>query len=432
MGFLNSLFGRKKPKQRLIELKLVELTGFVESSAGEKQAVIDKVVPAKFSEIKHLIKETDGLLNELDRTKIDDKGNKRFKKAAMTAKKDSIRRIKSVLQKIQPPFSSEPGKISDYCTESLSLLREKVKASAKAIAYTSLVLKDLMKEIGSRIDTIEQTLEALSDIVRENRILFEKRKLLNLVSEIDSMTLEQEANEKEIAEKRKALGLITANRKKAGERLRSLLESSAAEEMHELSDKRKNLQEEKFKLRASLIDKVAGLNKGFRKLENLNKTGRFVLSKESTHSLKLFLDDPINLFKQDPKGEKFKQLLEELRESVVSGKLDFKEKEREKKMNEINSLIGFDFFSEFFWKENNYDKKLIEVKEGLEANSVAGEISVLKRKIQELEHEFTQAMHSIAGLEKKNEDLKNKNSESVEAIAIELSNATGHKIEILD
>ena len=433
MGFFGRLRrGRAKGEPLLIELRLGEVSGFVEKKAGEKKYILEKDVPARFSEIKHTIRETKGLLKDLEKTEISDAGNKRFRKAARTAKKDSIKKIDSVLHKIQPPFTEDAERIRSYCYESLSLLQQKIRSSSRSITYTSVILKDVMKKIGRKIEALEQSFKSLVETIKSNIILFEKKKLHSLVSGIEEDFREAGRIGSEKGELLKALKAVSAEKRRAEAAIEELLNSDASTELQGLEARRKEILLERLSTKNELVNTVVGIARPIKKLDNLTKRGKYFLEEDSQVVMGLFLKDPEVLFRQDPKGDRFKQLLRELKGAIAAEKLELKSREREKKMGEIEFLLGFDFFSNFFWRENKLEKELKEIsgKEG--AMEVKGEMDSLKRSLLELEHDFNEINSAARELERREAALAAKNKASLEKLGSMLSEMTSEKIRVVE
>lgn len=432
MGFLDKLLGKKEKEPRILELRFEEVEPFLKEKAGEKSSVIEKEVPAKFAEIKHLIRETKGLLNDLEKAEITEEGNKRLRKAVKTAKKDSIKKMNAVLQKIEPPFTSDAEKIRAYCHESLALLQEKVRSSGKSLAYTSIILKDTMRKIGKKIDSLEHSFKHLIETIKQNTILFEEKNLLALVSGIRADREELKKTELEIAELKKALEAIEKERDSKRSSLEKLLESDASKELRELDERKKKLVLEKLSLRDQLINTVIGISRPLKKLENMVKRGKYFLDRETEHAMRVFLEDPTKLFKQDPKAESFKLLLKELKGVIVSEKLDLKEREREKKLAEINTLLELDFFSNFFWKENELEKEIKEIEAKEKSIELKGEIDKIKRELKEIEHDYNETSSTLEELEKRAQELREKIRSSINSLSSMLSDLTSERIEIVE
>ncbi len=430
MGFLERLGFSRKKEPALVELRLSEVKPFVEKKASEKKFVLEKEVPSKFSEIKHLIGETQGYLKELEKAEISESGNKRFRKAAKTAKKDSVKRIKGVLQKLEPPFSTEPAKVRDYCFESLSLLREKIRSSAKSIAYTSVLLKDLMKQVGERIDAIESVLKSLVGTIKENSILFEQSDLLGLVSGIERDSEELKKARASLAELKKSLETAREERKRLESELEKALGSEEAVELRALEERKNKLLEEKTRMREKLVNRVSGLNRPLKKLKNLSLKKEFFLSGESQKALALFFEGEEKPFKQDPKGNSFKALLKELKGAIVSERIELGEKERAKRLDEIDSLLSADFFSDYFWKGNEIGKQLNAVEARKKSLSSNSKVGGLKRALEETGHGLKQAENAVESTQRKIILLGNKINSSAETLSAKLSELTSEKIKI--
>lgn len=432
MGLLDKLLGTGKKEPAIKELKFEEVEPFVEKEAREKEKVIKKEVPAKFSEIKHLIHETKDLLEDLEEREISEEGNKRFRKAAKTAKRDSIKKMDSVLKKIQPPFTEDTEKIRSYVFESLSLLRKKIRSSAKSLAYTGVVLKGLMKEIGKRIDALEHAFTHLVELIKQNLLLFEKKKLLNRVSEVKDKRRELKKTRLDLNKLNSAVEEIEKNKVRIQKELEKLLESSDSAQLRALEKKRENLSTKKSELKNKLINMVAGINRPLKKLQNAVEKEKYFLEEESKQALKLFLDDPIKLFKRNPKAKEFKQLLKELKGTIVSEKIQLKEREKEKTLNEIDELLDFDFFSNFFWKENELEKEIKEIDKKEESIEVKSKMDRLKRNITELEHDLKETSTAIKELQRKEKQLVEEAQESINSLSSMLSKMTGKKIQIIE
>ena len=432
MGFLDWFKSAPKREPGIIELRLDGVGPFLERKAEEKSNVLEKEVPAKFSEIKHLIVETEALLKDLDKTEISDAGNKRFRKAARTAKKDSIQKVNAVLHKIQPPFTSDAEGVRTYCIESLALLQEKIRSSSKSLAYTSMIVKDVMREIGKKIDSLERVFKSLVGTIKENEVLFEKSKLLSLVSGIKADKEALVRTESELAEMRKALEAVATERESMQARLDKVLASEENAGLRGLEERRRQLLLEKIELRNQLINTVAGMSRPLKKLENLVSRRKHFLERDSEQAMGLFLGEPAALFKQDPKGNSFKKLLRELKGTLAAEKLGLKAREREKKLAEIDSLLEFDFFTNFFWKENGIEKEVREIEASEGKIEIKAQIDGIRSSLSGLDHDFNEISAAVRELERRAGTHSERTRASLVSLGETLSEMANQKIRIVD
>jgi len=431
MGFLDKIFGGKKEK-KLVKLKLEEVNEFVGKQVGLNSTILEKEIPAKFAEIKHLIKETKQSLRELEKSEVSDKGNKRFKKAAKTAKKDASRKIESVLDRLQPPFTDNPEEIKKYADEGLVMLREKVSAASKSIVYASVALKKAMKETGRGIESLEKELESLQKIVKGNALVFGKSKVESLLREIESEKNEREKIENELIDAERDSKEKGKRREEKESQLREMEKSAAFTELSVLEEKKNSLKREKIGLREKLVNVLGGVSRPLKKLENLSARGGVVLTTKSNHALNHFIKEPLNLFSNDLKGEEFKQLLIELKSTLMADKIDLKEKEKARTVEEIDRLLNMDFFAEFFWKENEIDRNLTKLKEQEHGMNIKSEINALKNSVRETGHSESAAVRAVKelqGRESGQNDLIRERISSLEQLLNELSDS---KIQIIE
>jgi len=368
----------------------------------------------------------------LEKAEVSDDGNKRFKKAAKTAKKDATRRIESVLDRLQPPFTDDPEEIRKYADSGLLLLREKVSAGAKSIVYTSVVLKDAMKETGRGIESLEKELESLQKIVRENALVFGKNKIENSLKEIELGKTALEKIKNELIEAEGEFGEKGTRREEKENELKEMEKSQAFTELNVLEEKKNSLEREKMELREKLINVLGGVSRPLKKLENLSSRGGVVLTEKSSRALNQFIKEPLNLFGQDLKGEEFKQLLIELRNALIADKIDLKEKEKARTVEEIDKLLDMDFFTEFFWKENEIDRKLTKLVEQEHGMSIRSEIRALENSIRETQHSEGAAISSVKELQGRESEQAELISERVASLEKLLNKLSDGKIQIVE
>ncbi|MBU2100121.1 hypothetical protein KKB11_02725, partial [Candidatus Micrarchaeota archaeon] len=150
MGFLDKLFGGKKQEKTktVEELKLdfSEVTSFSESFYAKEFDEISKEIFSRFSEVKHLLKELELVLNELEKEKVSqDEGHKKLRKIVDTSKKTLIEKMRHLNSKLTPPNSADFIELNSYCDSSLKLLESEINSFGKNIAYTGIILKEQIK-----------------------------------------------------------------------------------------------------------------------------------------------------------------------------------------------------------------------------------------------------------------------------------------------
>ncbi|MFH1895093.1 MAG: hypothetical protein ABIJ74_00720 [archaeon] len=392
MGFFDRIFGKKQVKEEVqpkdkIFLGLSEAKDFAEKTYSDSFFLIQKEVFSRFSEIKHLVKELELVLKELEETKVEENtGNPRLRKIVFTSKKTLTDKMSSLASKLSPPSSNDFIELNSFTANSIAVLESEINSFGKNIAYTGIVLKEPVKKLGERI-------KELNFVFLETKNLFDSKKMLLLLPEIkgllselkekielhsDSVSAEEQVSEKiSLAEKE----LVSVK-----EKLVSLENSAEALQFRKLLEEKSILAERKQEMKSKLIQLFYPVDKQLIQFNKLAESKRFILSEEEKSILGSYLSNPFFALKKDNKAVVLKKIFVYVKDLVEKGKISLKEKEKAKKLSALDELIEFDFFSEVFWKFNELEKKIIEADYSISHLDVSGRISGLKESIASLEN----------------------------------------------
>lgn len=390
MGFLDKIFGKKEQaevKKEELSLKFEEIPVFLDKHYSSSFTEIEKEVFSKLAEIKHLIKELDESLLRLEKQKVEQNtGHSKLRKIVTTSKKTLIDKMRNLSSKLIPPASTDFIELNSYCSNSVKLLETEITAFGRNIAYTGIVLKEPVQNLGKKINELQS-------VFLETKKLFDSKKGLVLLSPAKKSFEETkekiDSKKNSLLSEQEILKQIDGAAEKIREeqkKLKSLEDSIEAKQYKNLLKDKISLSEKKQQIKTKLVELFYPIEKLLRVFRKLAEANRFVLTPEEKVLLTSYLSNPFLALKKDNKAETLKKMFHYIKGLIDDGKISLKEKEKEKKINALNQLMEYDFFENFFWELNEIDKKLNEVEARISSLNISAKISSLKNEIASLSH----------------------------------------------
>jgi hypothetical protein len=411
-GLFDKIF--KKNEEQKIETSLDLLPTLIQKNFESKISEIEMNSAKKISEIKYLHENINSLINDIEKKEMEEKKNARFDKAAETAKKQIVKQFRKTLDKTNPKnIGNELNEIRGYVNESYSLLINEINSFRKVIAYTSVYLKDEMKELGERIQEMINELNELKQVFEKNKEIFEFEKIkekINLTrehfKEIEQLEKQVETISIEIEKKKEEI-------KNKEIEIKEIENSEEIKEIKKIEEELSKTNSEKQSLKLEVSSMLSTIDRPLQRFEGLIKSGRWKIDKEKKELLQDFMNNPLLALKKDLKGKEFKEILGEILKAIDDEKIDLKEKEKEKRIGALQELINFDFFEKVFWRLNEIQKKQAELNKKMKENKAVQKINEKKdeknrkeKEIEELEKEIGIEKTKIT--EKKEKNQKNK------------------------
>lgn len=381
-SFFESFFKSKPTGVAVLSLPALE------AELTQRQSKIEKSLELEcaklLAEVKFLHGKALAIIRDVTKKELSEKENVRFNKAALTAKSHIEIQLLRTLEKIDP---RDRGKtITDlraYTAESTELLVKEVIHFRKSIVYTSVYLKDEMKGLG---ETMQALLEKYAEIKKaldenENYFVIEKirSEIIQLKQSMRAVTAEEKAH----------AGITTGASEKekvANAWKQKIIEFESGDKMARiklLEEEKQKILSEKQSLKTELSSLLATIDKPLARFSQLVESGRWKVTPEEKNILNGFLTNPILTLRSDPKGIVFKQILAQIVTAIELEKIDFKDKEKEKKLAALNEIIAFDFFDKMFWRMNELQRKQTELDKKLSHDRGYEELERLKAKERE-------------------------------------------------
>ncbi|MDD2531545.1 MAG: hypothetical protein PHY04_01400 [Candidatus ainarchaeum sp.] len=405
-----------KPEPQILKTDLETLPSLLEKSFVVKKVELEENAAKKITEIKYLHSKTLSLIKRLNDTPLEEKTNTRLNHAVETSKKQLLIQLERMLGKINPiDIKNNINSYREYSKKSESLLIGEINSFRKNIAYTSFYHQDEMKELGEFLQNILNNLHELNQKFDYNKEIFEfenfkekigssiqrKKELKQIQREINALS---EKIIKKQEELKKYEDKIDSN--KSNPKFLEIIQ--AEKELSELTNEKQDL---KLQISALLLN----IDRPLQRYKQLLESGRKKGSKEEKETINLFITNPLLALKKDPKAIMFKKILKDIRESILEGEIDLKEKEKEKRLEALDEIIKYDFFGTVFWKMNELQKKQIELNKSISSNPIKKDIEEENKNLKEMDSELKELVKKTEELDKQKQVIQRTISNEIDS-----------------
>lgn len=405
MNFLSKIFSsifNKKSKTNVYST--TELVNELEKELASKRKGLEFSSAKKMAEIKFLHSKIITLIKDVQKKELQGKENERFNKAAMTAKSHIEIQLMRMLEKIDPSTTgTNLTQIHAYSEETISILVKEIIHFRKNIVYTSIYLKDEMKNLGETLQELLNNLQELKKEFDENKDYFEFEKIKEKIKTVEIISKELENQKNKVIDAGEEINKIKFDLKKHENKIDEFNSGKEIKKLEELEMEKQKILNEKQSLKIELSSLLSSIDKPLQRFNQLVETGRWKMPNEKKELLNAFITNPIIALKSDPKGIEFKKILNEIIQAIEEGKIELKDKEKEKKLSALNEIISFDFFEKIFWKLNEIQVSQIEIDKKIKECSVFETKNKMSTKLNEINKKIL-----ILNEEKNNEERKEK------------------------
>ncbi|MDO8647393.1 MAG: hypothetical protein Q7R70_03185 [Candidatus Diapherotrites archaeon] len=432
MGFLDKIFGKKEQMpegKRAIGVE--ELKAEVEKIFEQEKKEFGKECLSKFAKIKETIHSAEDSTKNIEGLDFEQEGeNKYFRKIVQSSKESFSGKMQTLLEKTRPPERKSFEQNFAYCQNSAREFQQDIMSFRKNIAYTGLLAKKEMNELGKTIEELEKQLIELFELSKSSKTA-QMQRVLEIIGGIRGKERQVAEKENEIKDREKEIQELDAEKSGVLKDADGLKNGEAFQEFEKNEKSKEKLLGEKKDLREKAANLLMPLEKQLRKMQTLSSNKEWILEKEQERMLSSYLEDSFNALRQDPKGEILKQCLQEMENAINKGKISFKdEKEKNRKIQAIEELKNFDFFSTFFWRLNEIDKELPKVHEALEKSTLFRQINGLKAREESIEREAVQKTNELSAVKTIKETQKMKIREEIIKLQEKAKEILGQEIEV--
>ena len=406
------LFGKDKKKNLLVSRQ--EILEKIDETVRKETQEAEKVVFSKIAEMKHLVKEAEEKLTKIKEADVEgEEGNTRLRKVVSSSKTVLIGKFSGMLDRIRPPATINFQQAWSYVRASRQTLAKEIIDLRKSIAYTGIILKDEMTELGSTFEEIERTLAEADSAIQKTSI-GNADLLKEYIAGINSNISEMESLTAKVNDLKGEIKSLGENEKAELNAAKMLKESPQMEALNGQLGKKSEASRRKQELKGKLIEKLGTVEKPMQRFSQMVESGKHFIEKDLGDVLRLYMTNPFIAIKRDPKGTELKKILAEVKQLVENGGIVLKdEREKEKKLEALDGLLEYSFFDEIFWEMNKADAELNKADKELSAMKVYSDISMhddnarkIGSEIHEKENQLNALSEKITIREKQLQALK--------------------------
>ncbi len=410
MGLLERIFGKKQEtprEEKTYSIKTLETA--LHSAKKGLEADSKKTVFGKVAEIKHALSTIEKILVRIQRKEIStEEGNTKLRKVVKTTKRELVPKMRNMLSQLKPPQTDNPLDIRNYSFTAAKTLAQ-MPSFAKSLAYTGILFKEEMKEIGEQMRDLNRL---ISEISRGNSLA-----RLSAAASAQEAIKAVSRSETELTSLRKAVESKKTLATGAKEKERRLAQdigvlegSAAAKELSSLKASLKEAEKKKDGLNSLLANTLSPIEKPARRLLKLHETRVWKIENKDAELLAKYLGNGISAVKADPKGESFKRSLSELSRALAEGKISLKDREKDKRLSSLKELMDGNLHADFFWKLNKIEAEINSVNKKLSE-------STLNADIRKAEEALSRQESETPALKKNLEKLKTELAEKEDALS---------------
>lgn len=418
MAFLRKLFSSGSSQPASNEVELNQLFVWLNQQEEPAWNEFESLATDHFSRIRFLLVEISHQAGAISsQTVADEKGNARLRKVVSSSQQSMLPRLKSLVVKLEPPKALLRSTILDYSRRAHPLLQSEINSTGKNIAYTGLLLKDEMKEMGKYFSELETLTRELFEKTKEPVFVLSQNALQN-ADELSKLLKTKTDDEQTMADLTQNVSQLFAKLKKTKSELTELSGSDDAREVARLQTEFDLILEQQAELQARFVNIVGKADKPLRRFFGLVANSQWSLQANAKSFFERFQAASWNAILSDPKGALFKEILGETKLAIEQQKITAKDNdERQKWLNAIEDLRTFDFFSEFFWKQNQLTLQKQKIEKQLSSHPLSKKQSDLQKKSDELSRELSAektALEQAQGRLNKTGELVSKAKEKLE------------------
>jgi len=232
---------------------------------------------------------------------------------------------------------------SDTNWESLKIVKDSLSVASRSIRdlrdstareLSGFYILD-MRSFGGALDRIAKSGERLASFLEgEGSKLQRARTMTGIVESIETARKELEEKTRELGAVKRELEGLARSQSELTSKINQL---EANSNLREILDSERELRKESRAFRAETL---AHLQRPLRRLSDLSQRGEYPLSTDERDALSLFVNSPYKSFLSKSTGEYLTKILENMKNAIDSGKMEFKPKKTGRVSAQLNQLIG--------------------------------------------------------------------------------------------
>ncbi len=430
MNFLEKLFGKKEVVEETpvkINLNFSETDAWFESETTGFLDSINQATKNSFEQIESILKELNNNLKNLEKAKPEEIIDTRAKKFSLDNRIAFIRKTHAFTNKINFPDAKDTMHVLEF-------YKALIKNTAGLLAETQKNIYFVNMLFAKETTEITSNLKAIGSIAHESQKVLQKDK--NKI-ELISTTRETIQETKELIRAQKNENENLKQDESILKKLRNE-EKGIKQELNELNDGRESAQLKQLLEQLKILDTRAGRIKGnvlqmFSPLTKaLKKYGRYGigLDKEGLTTLALYIEFPFRAVLIDKKLKTLDKILENTKDLIDKGKIDLKDKQKQKTITQIENLKNHSELNNFLDEYEKTRKLIEEIENKIKDSGLNKKIDSAKQKLKDIENQMENKKQAIHKLENNLRSIDQNISYKIKELEIALTKISNKDVSI--
>lgn len=397
-------------EEETAEIKLAEVTNWLDSRnsvPGELEEI-----RAKFQEEKILLNQNIKKLNDAEL--MDSNIPERAKQMMKGNRTTYVQKVERFTDELELP--ENPDTVVEFHDSFQSQLAEFSKTTLRNYQIIQEFLGNESAAVADNIRKLEQHITQAKKLIGRSgidRIATLKKKtnrILDMIQRKDVLGVEIVAFEEKIKIRKEKIEEIS-------KKIEELRNSTAFREYSELIEKKNGLKKEINEMENQRFHYFSVINTALKKYERLSLDNKII---------RKYVDDSLNALLED-KELRIVDILTRMKEAIITGKLELKDRKREKVLEALNKLDK-SYFENFMFTYHEENEKFQHIKEEINGAEVKKYLDGLS---ETLEHEKRMVTENKEKLQELQEELENISAKDmIYRLSHEIEDSLGIKIKI--
>ena len=431
MGFLEKIFGRKKEEETLpekpeeIELDLDKAEAWFEDEMSGFIKTVNTDADSLIKQIKNISENLEDSLQKLETKESEDELEGRMKMLAIGNKESFIRKVRLFNSSISPPEPKNIPLFSDFCVKIISDINRMTKEMSKNIYFAKMQFGEEINDITANLNSMTRLVDEFQkkqDMHKINQITVVR----NLLKEIKMQSETQKNGNLNLEQKRENLEALQDEKNKAQKNLENVEASEESSQLKQMIEQKDNLNDEISINRNNIIQIFSPLAKVLKKYERFNTS----LSADDTKILAAYIESPFRALKIDTEFRTLNKITEETEKLITSGKIDLKDRQKEKALTRISALKDHSLLNKHLSEHKQLKEQLKDLETRIKATKINRETETARQKLKDIESKAENEEQDIQKIKNTQKNTDETISLKTEELEKALSKISGKDISV--
>ncbi len=431
MGFLEKIFGRRKEEPSIpetpenIELDLDKAGTWFEDEISGFTKTINTDAEALVKQITNISENLEGSLQSLETKESEDELKGRMKKLATDNKTSFIKKVKAFNSSISPPDPKDALLFSEFCTKIISDINRMTKEMSKNIYFAKMLFAEETNDITAELNSMARLAHEFQKKQDMHKI-DQVTEVRNLLQEIESLSETQKKGKVKLEQKKQALEELHNEKNRIQKNLQKLEASEESSRLKQMLKEKEDLNDEISMNRNCIIQIFSPLVKAFKKYERFSTS----LSADDAKILAAYIESPFRALKIDTEYTILDKITEETEKLITSGKIDLKDRQREKALARLKSLKDHSLLNQHLSEHSRLKEQIKTIETSLDAIKINRETETAKRKLKDIESNIEDEEQDIQKIKNTQKDTDKTISLKTEKLEKALTKISGKDISV--